>query len=174
MNVLQTVASGAKRKVAARPTRMSAKGLAFLMREEGCVLRPYNDAAGNATIGVGHLIHEGPVTRADQRRYAGFKHADALVLLARDVARFERAVASIPRPFRFQSRFDALVSFCFNVGTRPLEPGHSLGDALRLSGPLRTRRVASALLLYRYAGQRPILLARRQRERLLFLYGRYR
>ena len=33
----------------------------LIARFEGFVARPYNDAAGHATIGFGHLLHRGPV-----------------------------------------------------------------------------------------------------------------
>jgi GH24 family phage-related lysozyme (muramidase) len=46
--------------------KIDAHGLHLIAGFEGFVDRPYNDSAGNATIGYGHLIHRGPVTLADQ------------------------------------------------------------------------------------------------------------
>lgn len=101
--------------------KLTKAGLQFIAKQEGCVLRPYNDSANNATIGIGHLIHYGPVTAADDARYAHFTMADALKLLAGDVATAEATVKRlIHRPVS-PDEYTAMVDLVFNCGPGPLE-----------------------------------------------------
>lgn len=94
---------------------VSEKGLEFIARWEGCVLRPYNDSVGYATVGVGHLLHYSKVTEADIKKWAGFTYAKAIDLLKEDAARYVAAVNSYHLNLT-QPQFDALVSFTFNLG----------------------------------------------------------
>jgi lysozyme len=142
--------------------KLSKAGLAALSVEEGLVLHPYNDSAGNATIGVGHLIHLGPVTAADQARYRGFTRAQAIALLANDVAKFETAVnRTITKPM-LQGQFDAFVSLAFNIGTGGFATSTT---ARRFNAGDRTG-AANAFLLWSHP---PELMGRRKRERAMFL-----
>ena len=77
--------------------------------------------AGHATIGYGHLIHHGPVTEADQRRWGSITRQEGLDLLREDLVRFERAVDRLTSRELAQAEFDAVVSFAFNVGEGALE-----------------------------------------------------
>lgn len=144
---------------------MSASGLARLTSEEGLRLEPYNDSAGHATVGVGHLIHHGPVTAADRARYAGFARAGALALLADDIRPRERFVDDVVKVSLNQNEFDALVSLVFNIGT-----GAFAGSTVlrRLNAGAR-RAAADAFLMWVVGG--PGLAGRRKRERELFLTG---
>ena len=150
--------------------KLSASGLKFLKREEGVVYKVYKDQVGLLTGGVGHLISK------DEARALGLKLGDVLSSeqadkwLASDVSRFEDAVGSAPAQFRF----DALVSFAFNVGggayTESVKP-------FALSG--RWEEAAKKMSLYNkgtVAGVKqtlPVLVARRQRETRLLLSGLY-
>lgn len=155
-----------------RPRHLSRKGADFIAAFEGCVLHPYNDAAGHATIGIGHLIHTGRVTAADEAKYRGFTRAAALKLLQEDAEKCARAVVAIKPPITSQSRFDALVSLAFNLGTGILDPSHTIGAELRK--PDRGT-AADAFLLYDHAGAERLagLTRRRKAERHLFLSGAY-
>jgi GH24 family phage-related lysozyme (muramidase) len=144
---------------------MSAEGLAFLSAQEGLRLDPYNDSAGHATIGVGHLIHRGPVTAADRQRFAGFTRADAIRLLKSDVASREAAVTSMVNVALNQNEFNALVSFVFNIGAG----GFGQSTLLRKLNAGDRRGAADELLRWKVGG--PGLIFRRQRERALFLSG---
>lgn len=162
------------RKLAARlrRRRTSGKGRKLIRDFEGCRLEPYNDPVGFATIGVGHLIARRPVNQSDRNRYAGFTQADADRLLAADLKPFEKAVRKALKgtPWQGQHHFDALVAATMNLGAGVLEPGRSLGDALRSK---ERSRVAAALKLYTKAGSPPRdlpgLVRRRQAEAALFL-----
>lgn len=163
-------AAAAKAWAKLKRRRTSAAGVKMIRDFEGCSLKPYNDPAGFATIGVGHLIARRNVTDADRRKYAGFTQADADKLLAADLKPFEKAVRSALRGkgFNRQGQFDALVSATFNLGPGVLDKGRSLGDAVRSKDK---RKVGEALLLYTKAGGRelPGLVRRRRAERDLFL-----
>lgn len=145
--------------------KLSPAGLEFLARQEGEVLHVYLDAGGKPTIGVGHLIREG------EDYSAGISHAEAMALLASDVAYVEATIESGTRVDLSQTQFDALVSFAFNVGG-----GAFLGSALRrLLNEGDYRGAADEFPKWDHVSGKVNagLLARRQRERALFLTGVY-
>lgn len=155
------------------PKHLSTKGAAFIGAFEGYRQFPYNDAVNNATIGYGHLLHYGPVTKADLARYPhGISRTDALKLLQKDAEHCAAYIREIRPAIQNQARFDALCSIAFNCGTGVLYPQSTLGACLRRPGREGT---ASAFLLYCHAGGHvlPGLLRRRQDERTLWLSGDY-
>lgn len=94
--------------------RTSPAGIAAIQRFERCVLHTYRCAAGVCTIGYGHTGKEvvpGLVWTAAQ--------ADAA--LVADLARFERAVATVITAPMTQGQFDAMVSLAFNIGAAAFE-----------------------------------------------------
>lgn len=103
--------------------RTSDAGLRYTLSKEGLVNHLYNDnwkpTGGNCTIGVGHLVHLGPCTYADPSEFQffdGLTDEEALVLLRKDIPRYEAVVSrSVYRPLN-QNQYDALVDFCFNCG----------------------------------------------------------
>lgn len=92
----------------AMPSKLSADGLARLMQREGFSAVPYYDHAGQS-IGYGHLILPGENLTNITREQAG-------EILARDVEWAEKTVYKNVNVLISQNAFDALVSFCFNVG----------------------------------------------------------
>lgn len=104
--------------------KMSSLGLRFLKRWEGLVLRLYDDGGvagvGHCTIGHGHLVHLGPCDgRASEVPFvAGITAARAHQLLVADVGEAERAVTGAVLVPLTKPRFDALVSFAYNVGSQ--------------------------------------------------------
>jgi len=110
--VLKKIASKIK-----KPQTLSPAGLEFIARWEGFRAYPYNDVANHATIGFGHLLHHGPVTKADMAKYPnGLSRDQALALLRKDVGRFEKAVRDLVKVPLTPNQFDVLVSFVFNLG----------------------------------------------------------
>jgi lysozyme len=158
------------REIARLPVaHMDAAGRAELIREEGVRRYAYNDSAGHATFGVGHLLHRGPVTAADRARWGtparplSMKVVDAV--LQRDLERFEQAVraATVGAPLPVtQQMFNALVSLSFNIGTG----GFSTSSVVRHLRAGRKGQAADAFLLWSHP---PELRGRRQRERVRFL-----
>jgi len=110
---------------------VSADCLHTIKHHEGVRLRPYRCPALLWTVGVGHVLYpdQGKLKLEDRRGYA-LKDADnrawsqdeVEALLRRDLARFEQGVARMcPAAVGHQGRFDALVSFSFNVGLGTLQ-----------------------------------------------------
>ena len=101
--------------------KLSEKGIKLLSKWEGCKLRPYDDQTGlrlnnwnpNATIGIGHLIHE-----PEWEKYRdGISQAYAEKLLAVDVEPKESTVKKSLTAYVNQNQFNALVILCFNIGS---------------------------------------------------------
>lgn len=146
--------------------RLSSDGARFIAGWEGCVLRPYNDSASNATIGVGHLIHLGPVTVADIRHWRGFTRAKAIALLQLDVDVVERQLREHITIELDQHEWDAAIDITFNCGVAVLE-----GDVGKLLDAGRIEAAGNAMLDWDHAGGIVVLGLKRRREadrRLLF------
>lgn len=102
---------------------MSSAGRALLTALEGYELKAYRDSAGLWTIGVGHLLTQNEL---DSNRLViagrvvdwrdGLTTADVDTLLQQDLAQTEAAVGRLVTVDISQPQFDALASFCFNVG----------------------------------------------------------
>lgn len=102
---------------------VSEKGIAFIKRQEGCILHMYDDSAGNCTIGIGHLVHLGktgtnPV--AEEPYWNGCTMEQAIELLNHDLANTENAINDYVDVPLTQNQFDALVDFCFELGAARL------------------------------------------------------
>lgn len=112
----------------ARNRRISDAGVRAIAILEGYCEHPYNDTRQNATIGFGHLLHYGPVTPADRRRWGSISLAEAEQLLRRDIEVYADGVRALVKVPVTQSQFDALVSFTFNEGAGGLAGSDALKD----------------------------------------------
>jgi lysozyme len=102
--------------------QMSAAGLDLLKRSEGFRSRTYLDAAGLPTIGYGHqLVHPECFPN-------GISEAQGTMILTNDVRDAEQAVGRLVKVALTQGQFDALVDFCFNVGSGKLVDSTLLKD----------------------------------------------
>lgn len=140
--------------------KTSAAGIALIKHHESCRLAAYLCPAGKWTIGYGH-------TGADVYSGMTISQAQADRLLANDLARFERAVNQAVSVPLNQNQFDALASFCFNVGA-----GGFRGSTLRvLLNDGNYAGAADQLLRWDKASGKvlPGLTRRRAAERQLFL-----
>jgi lysozyme len=97
--------------------KTSAKGLALIKREELFMPRKYLCAASRPTIGYGHVIG------ANEKHLltATLTEAQACELLAKDLLRYEQAVARAVKVPVTQNQFDAMVTMCYNIGTAGFE-----------------------------------------------------
>jgi GH24 family phage-related lysozyme (muramidase) len=93
------------------PLRMSDSGLARIREREAFVAKPYDDGAGNLTVGYGHLIRQG------ENYSAGITEAEADTLFRQDVERVVNPALDKITIDLTQNQVDALGSFIFNVGT---------------------------------------------------------
>jgi lysozyme len=146
---------------------IGAAGLLLIKSYEGFRERPYDDGTGVITIGYGE-------TRRPLPRRLTEPRASRLLAerLDRDFEPAVRAVFGGSSALRFnQNRYDALVSFVYNLGAGALEGGlgfETIGKAIR-EGDLRA--IAGAMLLYCNPGDPRVhrgLLRRRKAEAALF------
>jgi GH24 family phage-related lysozyme (muramidase) len=84
--------------------------------EGGPFLVPYNDPAGHATIGYGHLLHLGPVTRKDRLRWGKITKKRALQLLRQDLRSSEQSIKERVKVRLTDPMWTALISYTFNLG----------------------------------------------------------
>lgn len=150
--------------------QLSSLGRRFIQEREGLRLTAYPDgknADGSPrySIGYGHNgVPKGlTITRAQ-----------AEALFVEDVAKYEAAVNEIARTSArptTQKQFDALVSFAYNVGTA----GAQGSSVARLHRAGETAAAADALRAWVRSGGEvsPVLEARRELERALYLGGGY-
>lgn len=159
--------------------KISDTALKMIKHHEGVRYKPYLCPAKLWTIGVGHVLYpeqaklpvvdrlQFPIRPEDHRVWTSTEVDD---LLAKDLARFERGVARYcPTSVSHQGRFDALVSFSFNVGLGNLQRSklrmkHNRGDY---------EEAADEFMKWTKGGGRvlPGLVKRRVDERSLYLGG---
>jgi GH24 family phage-related lysozyme (muramidase) len=117
--------------VPAQAGAVSGSTTRFIATFEGFVPCPYADPAGHATIGYGHLLHYGPPTRADWRKWGCLTKAEGLALLRKDLRYYESEVLRRLRGATVTpAMITALTSFAFNLGPGALDfmkgrPGRS-------------------------------------------------
>lgn len=94
---------------------VSKAGIALIKHHEGVRNRPYRCPANLYTVGVGHLIGDGKSLPESWNRT--FTEAEIDGLLKSDLRRFELGVHKmLPNVPLRQHEFDAIISFCFNLG----------------------------------------------------------
>lgn len=149
-----------------KPTVLSETGVRFIAGFEGFRAEPYNDPANHATVGYGHLLHRGPVTAADRKKWGSITKEEGLRLLRNDAAPATRAVLAAVKVPLNQNQLDALVSFTFNVGVGAFQ-GSTL---LRRLNRGEYKAVPSELNRWVKAGSQtlPGLVRRRREEGELF------
>jgi lysozyme len=103
---------------------ISEHGKEKIKEWEGSRARPYRDAGGKLTIGVGHLLTPSELAsgniliQGQPAPYAaGLSAPQILDLLGQDLAGAVQAVNQGVEVGLSQNQFDTLVSFCFNVGS---------------------------------------------------------
>lgn len=158
------------------PTRtawsLSPAGAQFIARFEGVRTTLYNDPHGNCTIGCGHLVHVGHCNGSEPTELlAGITQERAFEILAEDAAAAAAAVSQHAPGLTNQHQFDALVSFCFNVGAGRF----TRSDVGKLAAGGELGVVPEALATFQQPGSAalPGVAIRRQAEAKLFQDGVY-
>ena len=161
---------------------VTPQGLRFIEQFEGCVLTPYNDSSGYATVGIGHLLHRSNVTVSDVDHFAAYRgldgkakphafdQADALALLASDVGWVQRDILAYIKPRLGPHHFDALADLVFNCGPAPLT-----ARVGQLYNAQKFPAAADEMLNWDHSAGAivPGLLRRREAEKQLILNGTY-
>jgi lysozyme len=145
--------------------KTSERAIKLIKHHEGVRNRPYRCPAGLFTVGIGHLIGDGKSLPESWNRTFTMEEIDGL--LKRDLQRFERGVLKmLPNVPLRQHEFDALVSFCFNLGLGTFQRS-TLRQAL-LRGDKKA--AMESLVKYCRAGGKILrgLQIRRLDERALF------
>jgi lysozyme len=155
--------------------KVSKEAIEGIKKDEGVRTKPYRCPALLWTVGVGHVIDQNHIRiKFDDRknlpipdgwdRVLSMAEVDAL--LAQDLATFERGVLRLCPSGLTQGRFDALVSFSFNVGLGNLQRStirmkHNRGDF---------EGAAEGFMAWTKAGGKelPGLVKRRKHERALY------
>jgi GH24 family phage-related lysozyme (muramidase) len=125
----------------------------FVASFEGFSSCVYADPAGHATIGYGRLLHYGPPTRQDRRRWGCITRARGLAMLRRDLAKYEAEVLKRIKGARVTPlMMTALTSFAFNLGPGALDfmPAKGKGSNTYIAWHVRNGS-------YRRAGQQMML-----------------
>lgn len=139
------------------------KGRALIKQFEGWRSRAYRDPIGVWTIGYGHTSMAGPPEVTQDMRIT---KAEGEAILKRDLVKYETAVSRAVKVELAQEQFDALVSFCYNVG-----PGNfRRSSVLRAVNARQWAVAARRFALWNRAGGRvlPGLVRRRAAEAALF------
>ncbi len=140
--------------------KISEKGIAFLIKEEGEILTAYLCPAGVWTIGVGH-------TGKDIKKGMKITKEQSREFLKSDIKRFEDIVnKSIRIPLK-QCEFDALVSFSFNVGEGAFSKS-ALVNKINSSASLKEIETQFRRWIYGGGKVLPVLQSRREREIKLY------
>jgi len=110
--------------------KTSQSTLEFIGGFEGFYSKPYNDPAGFATVGYGHLIAYRPVNKSDrgriwvkgQKKKGQLTRKEGLRLLRKDLKGYEEAIFDrIGNTPISPSMMTALTSFTFNLGAGYLD-----------------------------------------------------
>ena len=142
--------------------KASEKCLALIKHFEGYERFPYVCAGGKATIGYGHCLKAG-----ETFPIKGLSESEATELLCKDLEGFESRVLDMVTVPLTQGQFDALVSFCFNLGPGALQKS----TLLRLLNAGHYEQAAEQFDRWNRAGGKVLagLVKRREAERALFL-----
>lgn len=155
--------------------KVSKEAIEGIKKDEGVRTKPYRCPALLWTVGVGHVIDPNHIrVKFDERKNIPLPQewdrvlsmAEVDAILAADLATFERGVLRLCPGGLTQGRFDALVSFSFNVGLGNLQRStirmkHNRGDF---------EGAAEGFMAWTKAGGKelPGLVKRRKHERALY------
>jgi GH24 family phage-related lysozyme (muramidase) len=145
--------------------KISQNGIDLIKCFEGCRFNPYRDAGGLWTVGYGHLIGDGKSLPSGYNRIFTQKEIDDF--LVNDLMHVESGISVLIRVSITQNQFDALCSFCYNLGMGTLQKSTLLKD---INSSL-WGAAANDILKFHFASgvSLPGLVKRRQAEHDLFI-----
>jgi GH24 family phage-related lysozyme (muramidase) len=139
--------------IPAQARAVSSYTTSFVASFEGFSSCVYADPAGHATIGYGRLLHYGPPTKKDRKKWGCISEARALKMLKKDLAEYEAEVLVRIRGARVTpAMMTALTSFAYNLGPGAL-------DYLKAKGKGSDTNIARQVRKghYRRAGRQMLL-----------------
>jgi lysozyme len=136
--------------------KISTRGLIEIASHEGICLDWYLDSVGVPTIGIGQTKYDG----FDPRTAGHLTIEQVFELFKRKIKDYERPVNALGLTLK-QHQYDALVSFCYNVGP---------GNLAKLCKDRSLAQIGEALMLY---VKPPEVAGRRKKEQTLFQTGKY-
>lgn len=143
---------------------ISNNGLKLIKKWEGCYLQAYQDIVGVWTVGFGVTNADKAITGTTIRKGLKISQATADKWLVESIHRiYQKKVDKYMPIYRWnQNQYDALVSFCYNIGNI---------DGLTANGTRSNSVIAKKMLEYSKAGGRFVqgLYNRRKDEQKLFL-----
>lgn len=143
---------------------ISKNGLDLIKKYEGLYLSAYKCPAGVLTIGYGTTNADKEITLFTINNKTKITKEKAEELLKKSIEKkYEPLVNKFNNKYKFnQNEFDALVSFCYNIGSI---------NQLTRNGKRTKQEIADAMLKYDHAAGRVLngLTKRRKEERTLFL-----
>ena len=146
--------------------RTSNEGKVEIVGHEGIALSKYKDSVGVWTIGIGATRSE----IADLSAWPLSKTItiqEAFDLFSRSIVKYEDAInKALARPID-QYQFDALVSWCYNVGVGWVPKATIIKLVNQDASP---KELYNALLMFR---KPPEIIGRRIKEANLLAYGKY-
>lgn len=146
--------------------KISNKGLVELVGHEGVCLSKYLDSVGVWTVGIGATkteipsISSWPLSRTITMQ-------EAFELLGRSIIKYENAVNAALIKEIPQHQFDALVSWCYNVGVGWVKKASVIKLVNQNAAPIE---LYNALMLYKKPKE---IISRRTKEAKLLAYGIY-
>jgi len=131
----------------------------YLIKQfEGFRNTAYDDGHGNMTIGIGHVIKP----NEEKLYYTTLSNKQAHTLLERDMSPCERVLKDKVHSPINQAQFDALMSFCYNIG-----PDNFAGsEVIYHINREKYKKAADAMLNW---NKPQTIIKRRKQERALFL-----
>ena len=139
--------------------KTSPAGRKVLAEREGRRLKAYRDSVGVWTIGIGHTAAAGP---PEVTPGLTITEAECDAIFARDLVSYESAVNRVVKVPLEQHEFDALVSFCYNIGPA----GLARSSVVRRLNAGDRRGAGNAFLMWNKPAE---ILGRRSGERAQFL-----
>lgn len=140
------------------PVGVKQSTIYLIKQFEGLKNTAYDDGHGNMTIGIGHLIKPSE----EKLYYTTLSNKQAHKLLERDMEPCERVLNDRVSVTINQSQFDALMSFCHNIGP----DNFSSSEVIRHLNNNQARKAANAMLNW---NKPQSIIKRRRQERALFL-----
>lgn len=144
--------------------KTSDKGIRFIKRHEGLRLTVYRCTSGVLTIGYGHTRGVKPGQVITEK--------EAELFLREDLTEAETAVNNFVNAKPEQHRFDALVSFVFNVGSGAFKKSTLL---FLINQGAKSEAIEQQFMKWINSAGKPSagLKSRRAKEVKLYLKGEY-